>query len=329
MVKIKMERTVREELIKQLASGEFVSGEQVGAQFGISRAAVAKHIKAISELGLDVFRVTGKGYKLAQPISLLDKSKVSAILEHRGLSNKVDVFSLIDSTNDMLMRRVPNQIKSGEVCVAEYQSAGRGRRGRQWISPFGSNLYFSMYWKIEQGMAAAMGLNIVAALAVSDAIKSLYNIEVQLKWPNDIYLSGVKLAGILIDLDGQALEPCHCIIGIGLNLKMPKESAEQVDQPWTDISCHTDLKIDRNELVAEIINALTSRLIAHQSQNSSFVKEWQDQDYYFNKPVRLISGEKEIFGLCKGIDNQGALMLESEGVIKPMYGGELSLRGVE
>lgn len=324
-----MERSVKEELIKQLASGEFVSGQQIGEKFGITRAAVAKHIKSIADLGLDVFRVTGKGYKLSESISLLKKSKIASFLEKKNLTNRVDVFSLIDSTNDLLMRKVPNQIKSGEVCIAEYQSAGRGRRGRQWVSPFGSNLYFSMYWKIEQGMAAAMGLNIVAALAVSDAIKSLYNIDVQLKWPNDIYLSGVKLAGILIDLDGQALEPCHCVIGIGLNLKMPEESAEKVDQPWTDIATHTEIEIDRNELVAEIIASLTNRLIAHQNQESTFVHEWQTQDYFYNKLVKLISGDKEIYGLCKGIDDQGALMLESEGVIKPMYGGELSLRGIE
>ena len=110
---------------------------------------------------------------------------------------------------------------------------------------------------------------------------------------------------------------------------MPEESAEKVNQPWTDIATHTEIEIDRNELVAEIIASLTNRLIAHQNQESTFVHEWQTQDYFYNKPVKLISGDKEIYGLCKGIDDQGALMLESEGVIKPMYGGELSLRGIE
>jgi BirA family biotin operon repressor/biotin-[acetyl-CoA-carboxylase] ligase len=174
-----------------------------------------------------------------------------------------------------------------------------------------------------------MGLSTVAALAVSDAIKKLYNIEVQLKWPNDIYLKGVKLAGILIDLEGQALEPCHCVIGLGINLQMPRESAKQVDQPWTDLSEHTCVDIDRNQLVAELINCLTRRLQCHQVNGlHNMVIEWQQQDYFYNKNVKLITGEKEIFGICKGINEQGALLLEIDGHTKVIYGGEVSLRSV-
>ncbi len=323
-----MEKTVKEELIKQLATGEFVSGQHFGDDLGISRAAISKHIKAISEMGLDVFRVTGKGYKLAQPIELLDQQSIVQELKAQDFTNNVEVHNLIDSTNDALMRRLPNQLMQGQVCVAEYQSAGRGRRGRQWISPFGSNIYLSMYWRLEQGMSAAMGLNTVAALAISDAVKVVYDIDVQLKWPNDIYLGGVKLAGILIDLEGQSSEPCHCVIGIGLNLKMPKDSAAQVDQPWTDISHHTNKAINRNNLVAEIIKSLTRRLTVHQSQQeNTLVREWQALDYFYNKPVKLISGERIVRGICRGIDQQGALLLDINGELKTMYGGELSLRG--
>lgn len=322
-----MDKGIKEALIKQLAAGQFVSGQQLGEQFGVSRAAISKHVKGLKEMGLDVFRVTGKGYKLEAPIQLLEQEQINNRLAESASPAKADVYSIIDSTNDHLMRRLPNNIEKGQVCIAEYQSAGRGRRGRQWISPFGSHLYFSMYWRLDKGMSAAMGLNIIAALAVSDAIKALYNIDVQLKWPNDVYLDGVKLAGILIDLDGQALEPCHCVIGIGLNIKMPATSAEQVDQPWTDISQHLDEPIDRNELVAEIIHQLCIRLAIHEvEQDPTIISQWQARDYFYNKPVRLISGEKEIQGICQGIDQQGALMLKINGELKAMYGGELSLR---
>lgn len=324
-----MEKTVKEELIKQLSPGEFISGQDLSAQLSISRAAISKHIKAIQEMGLDVFSVTGKGYKLAKPLVLLDKAKIVSKLKEHQLCPVVEVHSITDSTNDMLMRRLPNQLISGQACIAEYQSAGRGRRGRQWISPFGSHIYFSMYWKLDQGMSAAMGLNVVAALAINDAINKLFDINVQLKWPNDIYLNGVKLAGILIDLDGQPLEPCHSVIGIGLNLNMPIGSADLVDQPWTDLSKHTTKSINRNSLVAEIIYHLTKRLIEHQdSVKRTFVQEWQALDYYYDKPVKLISGEKVISGICKGIDDQGALLLAVGNEIKTMFGGELSLRGV-
>jgi len=331
-----MAKVIRERLIQYLADGQFVSGQWLGEQLGVSRASISKHIASLGEMGLDVYSVTGKGYKLAEPLSLLDENKIQQNLTASKLENKVEVHNLIDSTNSYLLRRLPNQNKNLQVCLAEYQDAGRGRRGRQWISPFGSHIYMSMYWYLEQGMAAAMGLSVVAALAVSDAIKTLYKIDVQLKWPNDIYYNGVKLAGILIDLEGQALEPCHCVIGIGLNIDMPKKIAEKVDQPWTDLQMvvttgsDESIEINRNELAAKLIESLTSRLKQHQLQGlNSMINEWAEQDFYLNKSVKLITGTREKIGICRGINNQGALLLETDGLVSPIYGGEVSMRGIK
>ena len=320
-------KAIREQLIKKLVKGEFLSGQALGAELGVSRAAISKHINALQAMGLDVFSVTGKGYRLAMPIELLNESRIVELLAEQGMNGKVEVHNLIDSTNSYLMRRLPNQNVAGQVCIAEYQSAGRGRRGRQWISPFGSHIYLSMYWYLAQGMSAAMGLSVVAALAVSDAIKTLYHVDVELKWPNDIYLKGVKLAGILIDLEGQAMEPCHCVIGIGLNIKMPEKSAELVDQPWIDLSSAIGVEIDRNILAAHIISALHKRLITHSETGiNTMTAQWQAQDFYLNKAVALITGEKVTRGICRGINAQGALMLEVNGQVGPVYGGEVSLR---
>ena len=325
-----MNKTVKEKIISRLAEGNFVSGQELGEELGISRAAISKHMKAIVDMGLDVFSVTGKGYRLAEPLDLLDEFKINHFLNQSNLNPIVDVFGIIDSTNDYLLRKLPNSVNLGQVCVAEYQSSGRGRRGRKWISPFGANVYLSMYWNIEQGMSAAMGLNIVAALAVCSAIKKECNMTPQLKWPNDIYCEGVKLAGILIDLEGQALEPCHCVIGIGLNLNMPDSSGARVDQPWTAINKHISTKIDRNRLVAAIIEELSLRVSEHlKPERSDVVQEWNELDYYFNQPVKLISGKKEVIGISRGIDQQGALLLETAGELKTMYGGELSLRSAK
>jgi len=332
-----MAKVIREQLIQYLADGQFVSGQWLGEQLGVSRAAISKHVASLGEMGLDVFSVTGKGYKLAEPLLLLDENIIQQKLHTLKQDNKVEVHNIIDSTNSYLLRRLPNQNKNLQVCLAEYQDAGRGRRGRQWISPFGSHIYMSMYWYLEQGMAAAMGLSVVAALAVSDAIKALYQIDVQLKWPNDIYYNGVKLAGILIDLEGQALEPCHCIIGIGLNINMPTKSAEKVDQPWTDLqtaiaigNSEKSIEIDRNELATKLIEKLSIRLQQHHSHGlNAMVNEWAKQDFYFNKPVKLITGTREKIGICRGINNQGALLLETDGQISPIYGGEVSMRGVQ
>lgn len=320
-------KAIREQLIKRLVKGEFLSGQALGEELGVSRAAISKHIAALQEIGFDIFSVTGKGYRLANPIELLDETRIEKHLLDQNMATKVEVHNLIDSTNSYLMRRLPNQNVPGQVCIAEYQSAGRGRRGRQWISPFGSHIYLSMYWYLEQGMSAAMGLSVVAALAVSDAIKSLYNVDVELKWPNDIYFNGVKLAGILIDLEGQAMEPCHCVIGIGLNIKMPEQSAALVDQPWIDLSTALDTEVDRNMLTANIISALLTRLKTHNETGiNTMIAQWQSQDFYFNKPVALITGEKITRGISRGINAQGALMLEVNGQVGPVYGGEVSLR---
>ena len=320
-------KAIREQLIKRLVKGDFLSGQILGEELGVSRAAISKHISVLQEMGFDIFSVTGKGYRLAEPIELLNETSIVAQLTQQHIHSKVEVHNIIDSTNSYLMRRLPNQNVPGQVCIAEYQSAGRGRRGRQWISPFGSHIYLSMYWYLEQGMSAAMGLSVVAALAVSDAIQTLYQVEVELKWPNDIYFNGVKLAGILIDLEGQAMESCHCVIGIGLNINMPAKSAELVDQPWTDLSRAVGVKIDRNILAANIIAALLKRLKVHRETGiNTMVAHWQAQDFYINKPVTLITGEKMMRGISRRINNQGALMLEVNGQVAPVYGGEVSLR---
>ncbi len=323
---------IKEYLIHALAEGHFVSGQQLGEALNVSRAAIAKHIKALSAMGLDIYSVTGKGYKLSKPLCLLNKEKILSQLALDRVINGslVEVHSIIDSTNDYLMRRLPEQLNQGQVCLAEYQSAGRGRRGRQWISPFGSQIYLSMYWYLEQGLSAAMGLSLVTALAVSDAIKLHCGVQVQLKWPNDIYLGGVKLAGILIDLEGQALEPSHSVIGIGLNLNMPEKSATEIDQRWTDLQSHSVSQLNRNELSAHLINCLWQRLEQHSEHGlNSMLDEWHGFDIYLNKRVKLFTGERVTQGICRGINNQGALLLEVNGQTKPVYGGEVSLRGDE
>lgn len=325
-----MSKPIREKLINALAGGGFVSGQSIADELSVSRAAISNQVKALNEMGLDIFKVRGKGYQLANPLVLLDKVAISEGLNALRADNCVEAHTLIDSTNDYLMRKLPNQVTQGQVCIAEYQSAGRGRRGRQWISPFGSHLYLSYYHKLNDGFSAAMGLSLVTALAISDAINALYDVQVQLKWPNDVYLDGVKLAGILIDLEGQATGDCHSVIGIGVNLQMPEQAAEQITQPWTDLQQYVGERIDRNELVVAIIVALNQRLKQQSEQGiESMLSDWHQHDLYLNQTVKIITGENEEFGICRGVNEQGALLLETNGQLKTLFGGEVSLRGVD
>jgi len=324
-----MAKSIKESLIKALASGKFISGQELAETLGVSRAAISNHVGSLEDIGLDVFKVRGKGYQLAQPIELLDRVKVIEHINKYQNNNVIEVHNIIDSTNNYLMRKLPNQVTQGQVCLAECQLAGRGRRGKQWVSPFGSHLYLSLYHKLDQGMSQAMGLSIACALAVTDTVSTLYNVDVELKWPNDIYINGKKLAGILIDLEGQATGECHSVIGVGINVSMPAHIKDKIDQPWIDLHKAINQPIDRNLLAATLIHQLEQRVSEHKRSGlQNMLNLWHKHDLFLNKAVKLITGENETLGVCRGINEQGALLLDVEGEIKPIYGGEVSMRGV-
>lgn len=316
--------TVPLRLIAIMSDGEFHSGEQLGSELGMSRAAINKHIHTVREWGLDIFTVPGKGYKLPAAIQLLDRDKILAALPE----GNVDVLPVIDSTNQYLQDRI-TQLRSGDACVAEYQQAGRGRRGRQWFSPFGSNLYLSMYWKLDQGPAAAMGLSLVIGIVTAEVMQQLGAKDVRVKWPNDLYLKDRKLAGILVELTGKTGDAAHLVIGAGINLRMREPAANVIDQGWINLQ-EAGIDIDRNELTVTLLKELRGALRKFELEGlSSFISRWRNLDNFIDRPVKLLIGDKEIHGIERGIDPQGALLLELNGEVKTFIGGEISLRGIE
>lgn len=309
-------------LIEQLADGQFHSGEDLGSLLGVSRAAISKHIKIIQSWGLDVFRVQGKGYCLASPIELFD---IDNIRTYTAAPN-LEIIPVIDSTNQYLLNKV-GELESGTACIAEYQQAGRGRRGRQWLSPFGSNLYLSMYWRLDAGMAAAMGLSLVVGVAIAETLQDFGCPDVKVKWPNDIYLHDKKLAGILVELTGQTGDAVHLVIGMGLNISMPKSEDLSIDQPWANMTDACEEIPKRNQLVAALIDKLTATLKEYESVGlPGFLDRWNQLDNFKGREVRLIIGKEEVKGIARGINEQGALMLQMEDGVKPFIGGEISLR---
>ncbi|MFY8352895.1 bifunctional biotin--[acetyl-CoA-carboxylase] ligase/biotin operon repressor BirA [Pseudoalteromonas sp. SSM20] len=318
-------------ILQALKNGEFISGQLLGEQLGISRAAVAKHIKSLCELGLDIYKVNNKGYCLKQEIALISKPELQA--EYQKLSGQVgnfETFASIDSTNTELMQRIASKqvLTSGAVVVAEMQNAGRGRRGRVWQSPFGANLYYSYYWLLDDGLQAAMGVSVAVGLAVFDCIKALYNVEVSLKWPNDILVNNQKLAGVLVELDGQPEGPCHLVIGIGLNIAMPESASEHIDQAWVDLK-RLGLEVNKNELAAALTYYLEQRLAQYQATGlSEMYSEWNKVNAFAEQLITLNTGQKTWQGICVGIDKQGGLVLRQDGIEKTYYGGEISVRKV-
>ncbi|PYG45224.1 BirA family biotin operon repressor/biotin-[acetyl-CoA-carboxylase] ligase [Pantoea sp. AG1095] len=308
-------------LVALVADGEFHSGEQLGEALGMSRAAINKHIQTLKSWGLDVYTVTGKGYSLPEPIQLLDEEIILSLLHQPNLA----VIPVIDSTNQYLLDRM-DQLPSGYACIAEYQQAGRGRRGRKWFSPFGSNLYMSMYWRLDQGPAAAMGLSLVIGIIMAEVIQSLGAPDVRVKWPNDLYLNDLKLAGILVELTGKTGDAAQIVIGAGVNLLMRSEGTAEINQGWINLQ-EAGVDIDRNELAAKLINSLREALpIFERDGLAPFVSRWEALDNFINRPVKLLIGDREVHGIARGIDKQGGLLLEQNGVIKSWVGGEISLR---
>lgn len=315
------DNTVPLALVSILADGEFHSGEHLGETLGMSRAAINKHIQTLKDWGLDVFTVTGKGYSLSAPLQLLNEESIARQLDQ----NRVAVIPVIDSTNQYLMDRM-DSLQSGDACVAEYQQAGRGRRGRQWFSPFSSNLYLSMYWRLEQGPAAAMGLSLVIGIVMAEVLKELGAAGVKVKWPNDIYLQDRKLAGILVELTGKTGDAAQLVIGAGLNLAMRSADAAVVNQGWITLQ-EAGINIDRNVLTALLVNKMRHTLLEFERDGlTPFIERWSVLDNYLNRPVKLLIGDREVLGIARGIDQQGALLLEQDGVIKAWVGGEISLR---
>ncbi|MDY4370277.1 bifunctional biotin--[acetyl-CoA-carboxylase] ligase/biotin operon repressor BirA [Pectobacterium brasiliense] len=314
--------TVPLKLIKILSDGEFYSGELLGEVMGMSRAAINKHIQTIRDWGIDIFTVTGKGYSLPAPMQLLDEEVILKHLSEGG----VTVLPVVDSTNQYILERL-DTLSSGDACLAEYQQSGRGRRGRQWFSPFGANLYLSLYWRLEQGPAAAVGVSLVIGIVMAEVLHKLGADGVRVKWPNDLYLKDRKLAGILVELTGKTGDAANLVIGAGINLQMREPAPDTINQGWINLQ-EAGIEINRNTLASTLISELRSALAVFELQGlEPFIPRWEKLDNYFNRPIRLIIGNREIHGIDRGIDRQGALLLEADGLITPYIGGEISLRG--
>lgn len=308
-------------LVGILADGEFHSGEHLGKRLGISRAEINNPIQLLKEWGLDVLTITGKGYSLQEPIQLLDKEKITQQLDPK----RIFIMSVVDSTNQYLLEHL-DSLQSGDVCIAEHQVAGRGRRGRQWFSPFGSNLYLSMYWRLEQGSAATTGLSLVIGIVIAEVLKSLGAIDVKVKWPNDLYLYDRKLAGILVEIIGKTGDTAQIVIGAGINLVMCKSDTSTISQNWVNLR-EAKIEIDRNGLTILLIKKLRQALLEFERDGlAPFIDRWLVLDNYINRPIKLLIGKQEQLGISRGINQQGALLLEQNGVIKAWAGGEISLR---
>lgn len=309
-------------LLNLLKDGRFHSGQDLGAALGISRSAVWKQLQHLeAELGLSIHKVRGRGYQLATPLMLLDPLKIAEMAP----GWPVAVFDSIDSTNAEGLRAIGQGRSAPFLVLAERQVSGRGRRGRKWVSPFADNLYYSLVLRIDGGMRQLEGLSLVVGLAVMHTLRKVGVAGAGLKWPNDVLVGNKKIAGILLELVGDPADVCHVVLGIGINVNM--QAAEEVDQQWTSVRLESGQVCDRNALAVQLSEQLQAYIQRHQDRGFSALQaEWQEGHLWQGRSVSLIAGTNQIDGVVLGIDNQGALRLQVDGVEKLFSGGEISLR---
>jgi BirA family biotin operon repressor/biotin-[acetyl-CoA-carboxylase] ligase len=311
-------------LLKLLKDGRFHSGEALGAALGVSRSAVWKQLQHLeTELNLPIHKVRGRGYQLAAPLVLLSADEISANAQSHAWP--VHISDSIDSTNAEALRLIDAGQVAPFLVLSERQTAGRGRRGRKWVSPFAQNIYYSLVLRIDGGLRQLEGLSLVVGLAVMQALREAGVRNAGLKWPNDVLVGQKKIAGILLELVGDPADVCHVVLGVGINVNMQK--AEEVDQEWTSVQLETGSAIDRNYLVARLGQQLQTYLERHRTSGFTAIQpEWEQSHLWQGKRVSLIAGVNQVDGMVLGIDGQGALRLNVDGVEKIYSGGELSLR---
>ncbi len=312
-------------LIRCLADGRFHSGAELGEALGISRAAIWKRVQRLDQWGLVVESVRGKGYRLPRPLDLLDPSALALALGGRATLQFEPVTA---STNADALALAASGAPAPVVVTTECQSAGRGRRGRAWQSPFGANLYVSVLYELAGGFAALGGLSLAAGVAVAGALeRAAPGLRPGLKWPNDLLVDGAKLGGVLIELAGEMDGRVQVVVGVGLNVAMNDRQAGAIDQSWTDLQRACATPPNRTALVGAVALALIDMLDRFAADGfAPFVAPFEALDLCRDQPVMLHAAEGTRRGVARGVAEDGALRVEIDGETRTVHGGEVSLR---
>ena len=317
-------------ILNLLADGQFHSGEALAQRFKVTRATIWNAVKHAESLGVEVFSVRGRGYKLPQAIELLDEKLVLAAIGEQRAWFKLEILDEVVSTNTYLMQQ---KGAAHATCVAAHiQTHGKGRRGRTWVSQLGASLTFSLIWRFSCGAAGLSGLSLAVGVALIRAFNSLGVNNLQLKWPNDVLVTEKdtpkKLAGILIELQGDLEGPSAAVIGVGVNLNFPKNMLESIDQPAIDLVNLSTKSINQSELLGVILKHLADVLSCFEARGFIGLRdEWLAYDAYQNKPVRmLLPNGTAINGTVKSVADDGILLVETALGLQRFSAGEISLR---
>ena len=328
---------LREKLVTLLADGEVHSGAAIARIMHCSRTTVWKQLRQLQNLGLEVAAMPGHGYKLLRPIELLDRSSLLAHMSPEVAANleALEIFGVIDSTSERLRSAAAPGSGQLQAVLAEYQTGGRGRRGRRWLSPYGSGLCLSVSWCFSDVPPVLSALSLAAGVAVHRALAVFEPDDLGLKWPNDIIAGSRKLGGMLVDVEGESQGPIKVVIGVGINIDVSGGlDVELTDAGGLPPAGLRELisgeDVSRNTVAANVINELHAVLIEFSRTGfASFVDEWQRYDSLRGKPVSVQLGARTHDGIASGIAPDGALLLEANGETMSVMSGDVSLRAAQ
>jgi BirA family biotin operon repressor/biotin-[acetyl-CoA-carboxylase] ligase len=307
-------------LLARLADGRVVSGARYAAERGISRAAVWKQVDQLRRAGLPVDARPGGGYRLRWPVALLDGAALSAALGPSGPSHEIRV--MVDSTNQVLS----SGFRHRHALLAEAQSAGRGRRGRNWLSPLAAGVWLSFGYRFEFGLARLGTLGLVAGIASADALADL-GVPARLKWPNDLVIDGRKLGGLLVEGRGAGEGPCEVVVGVGVNVRLPGDETRP-DQPWIDVHGAVGSTPDRTALAAELIRSLDRACARFQAEGfAPFRPRWEALDALAGRAVDVeFADGRRATGRADGVSDHGELRVAVAGDVVLATAGEVHVR---
>lgn len=316
-------------VLRRLSDGGFHSGEAIARALGVSRGSVWNALHAAEGAGIKVFKVRGRGYCLAQPVDWLDRDQVHSALGTAAGIFDLEILDAVDSTSTLLGERVAVGERHGKVIAAELQSAGRGRRGRTWHCGLGEGLTFSLLWRFPQGPASLAGLSLAVGVGLARACDQLGAGGVGLKWPNDVVHRSGKLAGTLIEIQGEIQGPSAAVVGVGINLRFASGARDLIDQPVADLASLNGELPGRNRVLGTMLAQLAQVLAVFEAEGFAPLKqEWSARHAYQGRAVTLrLPDGSALAGTVSGVEDDGSLLLRTAFGVRRLFGGEISLRG--
>ena len=326
----------RRRLLALLADGSFHSGQAIARKMRLSRAGVWKLVQALRGLGIEVESIPRQGYRMPHAIDLLSRDAIYETLAAQAQEKveRLDVLLTVDSTNRHVAELAAPASGAAHICVTEIQTAGRGRRGRSWVAPFGSGVCLSVGWQFSEAPPTFSALSLAVGVASVKALERFGARDVGLKWPNDLMWQGRKLGGILIEMRGESAGPAQVIIGIGINMRMPAAVRLQLAEHQAVLVADVheilrDRTPTRNALITALIEELTSMLEAFATDGfMRFADDWRALDVLHHANVKIITGNDTTFGVGRGVDDDGALLVDVDGELKRFVSGEVSVRSI-